>query len=184
MDNFLLIPKNEELERFSQQLGFSHTFFLEKDFVLITSNNPKEALKLIQQAKSRKLLTIYRPSSEELLRYVLEKTPVDMVLGAEYFHPHDNLHYPRSGLDQILCKIAAERGKIIAFSFADILNAANQPQLLRRMMFNISLCQKYKVKMLFSTFAQSKWELRAAHDLLALWRVLGGRDKEDLMLHD
>lgn len=184
MDSFLLTPENEEIQQFSQQLGFSRTFFLEKDFVLITSNNPKEALKLIQQAKSRKLLTIYRPSSEELLRYVLEKTPVDIILGAEQIHPHDNLHYPRSGLDQILCKIAAERGKTIAFSFADILKAQNQPQLLRRMMFNISLAQKYKVKMLFSTFARDKWELRAAHDLLALWRVLGGKGKEDLMLHD
>ncbi len=184
MDNFLLIPENEEIQQFNQQLGFSRTFFLDNGFVLITSNNPKEALKLIQQAKSRKLLAIYRPSSEELLRYVLEKTPVDMVLGAEYLHSHDNLHYPRSGLDQILCKITAERGKIIAFSFANILRAQNQPQLLRRMMFNISLCQKYKVKMLFSTFAQDKWELRSAHDLLAFWRVLGGRGKEDLMLHD
>ncbi|MEK6950313.1 MAG: hypothetical protein AABX13_01150 [Nanoarchaeota archaeon] len=182
MDNFLLMSKNEELERFSQQLGFSRTLFLDKDFTIITSNSAKEALKLIQQGKSKKLLTIYRPPSEELLRYVLEKTPADLVLGTEHINPHDHLHYPRAGLDQVLCKIAAERGKVVAFSCSEILNAVNQPQLLRRMMFNLTLCQKYKVKMLFSTFARDKWEMRSAHDLLALWRVLGGKGKHDLML--
>lgn len=182
MDNFLLMPKSEELETFSRQLGFSRTLFLDKDFIIITSPSAKETLKLIPQAKSKKLLTVYHPRSEELLRSVLEKTPVDMVLGVEQIHPHDHLHYPRAGLDQILCKIAAARGKVIAFSFHDILNAGNRPPLLRRMMFNIDLCQKYKVKMLFSTFAGDKWEMRAAHDLLALWRVLGGKGKQDLML--
>ena len=40
-----------------------------------------------------------------------------IVFGIEKIHPKDSLHYPKSGLDPVLCKIAADRGKIIGFSF-------------------------------------------------------------------
>ncbi len=182
MDNFILLPKSTELEQLSTQLGFTRTLFLHRDIALITEKNAKEALKQIQQARQQKLLTVYKPVSEELLRFVLEKTPVEMVLGAEQIHGQDALHYPRAGLDQIVCKIAADKGKILAFSGSDLLKARDRSQLLGRMIFNIGLCQKYNVKMFFSTFAQDKWELRAAHDLLALWKVLGGKGKQDLVL--
>lgn len=177
MDNLVLMERSREVESLGKELGFSRTFFLHEDVVLLESKSRKE---LLQRSRKGKLL-LYRPPTEELLRFALEKSPIRLVVGQELLHEKDSLHYPRSGLDQVLCKIAAEKHKIICFSFAEILNSSNRPQLLARMMFNVKLCRKYKVRVFFSTFARDRWELRSAKDLQAFWRMLGG-EKKSLVL--
>ena len=180
MDNIVLMPENEEIEALSRQLGFTRALFPGKDFILLETTSKKEILDAVHKSKGKPLF--YRATDEETTRFVVEKTPLKFIFGLENMNPKDSLHYVRGGLDQVLCKIAAEKGKIIAFSFADLLKAENKGQLLARMMFNIKLCQKYKVKMYFGTFAGQKMELRAAKDLEAVWRVLGGKGKEPLQL--
>ena len=183
MDNVLLLRKIEKLEKLSKELGFSKTFFLE-DFSLIEEENNKVLLKKIQQAKQQKKISICIPKTEETLRFLLEKTPADMILGVENIHPKDSVHYPRSGLNQVLCNLAAEKNKIIAFSFRDILQVQGmqRSKLMNRMMFNIKLCQKFKVKMFFSNFSSATEEMRSARDLLSFWQLLGGRKKEEMEL--
>lgn len=175
MDNFLLMKWNPELEELSKLLGFAKTYFLGKDLVLV-SGSRKEILQKSRQAKQKKLLAAYEAevNEEDKLRFVLEKTPVDLVLGVERVNLKDNLHFRRSGLDQVLCRIAADRGKIIGFSFSRLLNANNRALVMGRMMFNAKLCRKYKVINLFSNFSVEKMEMRSAKDLEAFWRVLGG----------
>ena len=112
-----------------------------------------------------------------MLRFALEKTSVDIVMGMENINPRDSVHFVRGGLDQVTCKIAKERGKIIAFSFSDVLNSRDRGKLLARIMFNIKLCKKYKVKMLFSNFSTSLNEIRSAKDLQGFWKVLGKINK-------
>lgn len=170
MQNFALMQKSKELEEFSVSLGFEKTLFLDADFVLVKSKQ--------EMLKPNKKLTIYEAESEkkeaeELLRFALEKSKVNIVFGLEKIHPRDSVHFVRGGLDQILCKIAAERGKTIGFSFSEVLNAEEPRKILKRMAFNIGLCRKYGVKMLFSTFARNKNEFRSARDLEAFFRVLG-----------
>jgi len=58
------------------------------------------------------------------------------------------------------------------------LNSLNGPVMIGRIKQNIKLCRKYKVKMLFFTFAQNKYEMKGAQDLLSLLRVLGMTGKE------
>lgn len=174
MDNYLLIPHSEEAENLSRKLGFSRTLFLHEDLELVEGSDYKKLLSAIAKAKSAKKITVHRAHDERSLRFVLEKTPVDIILGMELIHPKDSLHYPRSGLNQVLCKIAAARGKIIAFSVSDLLRAdENRPQLLRRMGFNIMLCRKYKVQFMVNNFSREVWEMRSAHDLKVVERVLG-----------
>jgi len=177
MDNLILLPKNQEFEELSAKLGFSRTLFLETDAVIIEAKTKKELLLKTNRAVSKKLLTLYKPPTEDLLRFALEKTPISMVLGIEHIHPKESTHFVRGGLDQILCKIAAEKDKIIAFSFSDILNSPQRSKLLARMMFNIKLCKKYKVKVFFSNFSMEQMEMRSARDLLSFWNVLGGAGK-------
>ena len=98
---------------------------------------------------------MFRAESEELFRFALEKTTIDIVFGQELINPKDSLHFPRGGLDQITCKIAKEKEKTIAFSFSDILGSGNKGRLLGRIRFNLQLCRKYKVKMLFSNFSEN-----------------------------
>jgi len=178
MHNLILTKETKELLELSKKLGFTKTMFLEKDFVLIKAKSKKELLKEIGRAKRK--LTIYETESEEFLRFALEKTKIDLIYGMELINPRDSVHFVRGGLDQITCRIAAEKDKIIAFSFSEILNAKKKDKIIARMKFNIKLCKKYKVKMYFSTFAKNENELRSAQDLFAFWKVLGGRTKKEL----
>lgn len=174
MQNILLMKRTEEIKEFSKQLGFKETLFLE-NITIIEEKTKKELLKKINRAKNK--LTIYKPSSEEMLRFVLEKSKIDAILGMENINLKDSMHYVRGGLDQISCKIAAEKGKIVAFSFNEILNSKNRSRLLARMRLNIKLCRKYKVKTIFSNFAKSRNEIRSAKDLEAFRKIL---EKEKL----
>ena len=128
----------------------------------------KEAL----HGKRNHKTVIYSPRSEETLRFAIEHTSTDIILGAEQIHPKDTVQYPRSGLDPVLCKIAAEKGKTVGFSFSDVLNAKHPERLLARMKLNLSLCQKYNVPILFSNFSISPDELRSKADLWAFLKML------------
>ena len=137
-----------------------------EDYLILTGGTKKEVLKKTRASKKK---VVYRPVTEEMLRFVIEKVPVDIVLGAELINPKDSVHFVRGGLDQITCKIAAKNAKTIGFSFEDILNTKNRPQLMARMSFNLKLCKKYKVKTLFASFSENSY---SANDLAAFSRVL------------
>lgn len=172
MEEYLFMKKSVETEKLALELGFTKVHFLDHDFVILKGKTQKELMKEVEQAKNKKLKTIFKADSEELLRFALEKNGVDIVYGMENVHPKDSLHFVRGGLDQVLCKIAAEKGKTIAFSFAEILNSSDRGRLLARMMFNIKLCKKYKVQIVFASFANYPEEMRSAKDLQALGRIL------------
>lgn len=179
MDNFLLLAQENELSSLSRELGFSRTFFAE-DVVLIPESKPTEILQKAQRARQQKKISLFFPKTEAGLRFALEKAPLDMVLKGEELHLHDSLHYPRSGLNPVLCALAAARKITFAFSFAEILQSPHRARLLTRMLFNVKLCQKYKVRTLFSNFSSQKEEMRSAADLFSFWRLLGGKNKEGL----
>lgn len=172
MINIILTKPNPQIEQLSTQLGFDKTLFLERDFISLEGDNKKAILQSIDRAHSKKQLVIYNASSEDMLRFIIEKTHVDIIMGMEQIYEKDSLHFVRGGLDQILCTFAKKTNKTFGFSFADILHSHNRPQLLRRIMFNISLCQKYKIPVLFSNFSTDISEMRSAKDLAALERVL------------
>lgn len=172
MINILLMKRSKELEELSKNLGFSENWFLDTHFVLLEGRNKKALLQQAQQAKAKKLYVVYKASEEEVLRFVLEKVPVDVVFGIETIHAKDSVHFVRGGLDQILCSIIQNESKTIGFSFSALLNSTERSKLLGRMMFNMKLCQKYNVKTLLSTFANSPWEIRSRKDLEAMGRIL------------
>ena len=164
MHNILLMKKTEQLEKLSSSLGFTSTEFVAP----ITAKTPKELL----NALKIKGLKIYIAHDEKMLRFALEKTNVDIVYGMENINPRDHTHYARGGLDQITCKIAASRGKTLAFSFSEILHSKNKGKLLGRIILNLKLCRKYKVKTIFGNFSTKKEEMRSKKDLAAFRRIL------------
>ena len=173
MEDYVLMKKSAEIEKLASELGFTKVHFLENDFVVLKGKNPKELLKEIRNARDKKLKTAFKANSEEMLRFALEKMPVDIVYGMELIHSKDSVHFVRGGLDQVLCTLAAEKGKIIAFSFTEILNSSERAKLLARIMFNLKLCRKYRVPIAWGSFASTRMEMRSAKDLQALGRVLG-----------
>lgn len=171
MKNIILLPKNPELEKLSRELGFEETLFL-SDVTFLDSSSPKTLMKEAQKAQGKKLLVIYKPVSEELLRFALEKAPVDIVFGLESLLLKDSLHYVKSGLDPVLCQLAAKNHKKIGFSFSEIVNAKDKSRIISRMGFNLRLCKKYGVDYLFSNFSLSPEELRSAKDIRSLEKVI------------
>lgn len=171
MENYLLLNYTAELEQLSKGLGFDKSLFFGRD-LLIVKGNPREILQSCKEAQRQKLLTIYFAENEERLRFVLGKTSVNIVLGMEKIFHKDSLHYPKSGTDQVLAKLAASTGKILGFSCSELLKAKDKSKLMRRMAFNLKLCQKYKIKFIVGNFSLLAEEMRSASDLEALGRVL------------
>ncbi len=122
---------------------------------------------------SKRSLTVVEAKDDGFNREVLERGKAHILIGLEKKQRKDFMHHRNSGLNQVLCKLAKKKKVAIGFSFSEILNARDRPQLLGRMMQNIKLCRKYKVKIVFATFAKNKWEMRAASDMLSLGRVIG-----------
>ena len=128
-----------------------------------------------------KTFNIVEGISEEKNRKAVENKQVDILLAPERIGKKDRLNQRDSGVNDILCKLAKENDVAIGFSFADLLNSKFRAVLLGRMMQNVRLCRKYKVRMVLASFAKDSWEMRAAYDLLAFGQVLGMTPKEATM---
>ncbi|MDP1694611.1 MAG: RNase P subunit p30 family protein [Candidatus Woesearchaeota archaeon] len=125
-----------------------------------------------------KTFNIVEGISEEKNRKAVENKQVDILLAPERIGRKDRLNQRDSGVNDILCKFARDNDVAIGFSFADLLNSKFRAVLLGRMMQNVRLCRKYKVRMVLASFAKDPWEMRTAYDLLAFGQVLGMTPKE------
>lgn len=99
----------------------------------------------------------------------------DVVFGLEDDEREDKTHYRISGLNQVLCRIAAENKVAIGFSFAKILSTfgSKRAKLMGRMMQNIVLCRKFKSPMRVGSFAKDSFSMRSPGDLAAFFQQLG-----------
>src|SRR3989344_8241198 len=83
---------------------------------------------------------------------------LDFIYGLEKISEKDSLHQRASGLNQVYCKLAVKHKIAVAFNLSDILKAKNKAVILGRIMQNIRLCRKYKVKMIIISLAEDKYE--------------------------
>jgi len=155
MNDFVLVKEKVEL-------GFSKVFKV--DVKEIKNKNDIRGLK-------KKDVNIIKGS--RLNREVLENKFVDILLDPYVYIRKDSLHHRNSGLNQVLCKIAHEKGKIIGLSFSEVLKNKKREEILGRIKQIVKLCRKYKIKMVFGSFAKDKWEMRSAKDLLNFAEFLG-----------
>jgi len=135
------------------------------------------AQKNIQKAKKLSDFVLVK-SVPEQDQHTLEKLKPDILFDLELSLKKDHLHFRNSGLNQVLCSLANKHNVTVGFSFSSMLYSKNKPQLFGRIMQNIKLCRKYKVKTVFASFAQKPMEMRAAHDLIAFAVVLGMHPSE------
>ena len=133
--------------------------------------------KQVDKAKKLSSFVIIK-ANEDKNRHYLEKSKVDMVFDFEASAKEDFLHSRRGGLNHITARIAHDKGKMVGFSFSSVLNSFNRPRLLGRVMQNIKLCRKYKVKVFTGSFATNPYGLRSSHDLKAFFITLGMEPKE------
>ena len=143
----VLIQKSTDVELFARKLGFT---------------------KIIFQNEMKNLKILYIPDYNKK-RQAVERKQVNILLNPHLITSKDSLHYRRSGLDQVLCSMMHNNNIAMAFTFDSMNNHIE----IGRVMQNITLCRKYKVKVLFFTFAKNMYELRARLDIIAFLETLG-----------
>jgi RNase P/RNase MRP subunit p30 len=108
------------------------------------------------------------------LRAVKDKR-TDILVGCELIKEKDPLHWRASGLNQVLVKWAKKNEVAIGFSLSSVLGVSGVTRgiILGRMMQNVRLCRKYKVRMVMCSFARDIFGLRNVSDMQSFGRVLG-----------
>ncbi len=140
---------------------------MEKKFFIYETNFDK-ARKLIKENQGKKI--IFSSNNDELNRKILEKENVDILLlnqeGRKDFHRQRN-----SGFNQVMAKLAKKKNVIIGINLDEIIKSSEKEKakILARIMQNIMICNKNKLKMKFIY----KTQKRDIHDLKALGVVLG-----------
>ncbi|VVB80885.1 Ribonuclease P protein component 3 [uncultured archaeon] len=164
--------KNEqEFVEMAKKLGIQELIFVykdRKDFCTGTNAllvEPKD----VRKTHDKKTMAICAASREAIER------EADIVYGFELLEIREHTHYRASGMNQVLCKLAADKKVKIGFSFSSILNSYGQKRaiLMGRMAQNIMFCQKYKTPMKMASFATNPYEMRAEAELKAFFRQLG-----------
>src|SRR3989344_1906090 len=145
--DLVLMEDNKQAIELARKLGFNKPFF-------------KNEIKKLGMFE-------FKEYSEK--RNAIEGKKVKILLNPHLVSAKDSLHYRNSGLDHILCNEMAKNNVAMAISFDKVNNYIE----IGRVMQNIRLCRKYKIKMLFFTFADNLYGLRAKTDLTAFLEILG-----------
>lgn len=103
---------------------------------------------------------------------------LDFIYGLEVISQKDTFHQRASGLNQVYCKLAVRNKIAVAFNLRDIFYAKDKYVVLGRVMQNIRLCRKYKVKMMIISLAEDEYGMRNPMDLISLGISLGMTAKE------
>lgn len=180
----IVFPKNNEGEftQLAEKLQIDGICFAYPFTDKKAIHGIKESLSKLQQETKIKLAAAFTASGTKIYkihesgelaiaeaaensRDTIAKYSPNIAYNLELSSRKDFAKVRNSGLDKPTCQFARESNVIIAFSFSTILNAANQQQLIGRIMQNIRLCKKYKVKTAIASFASEPYEMRSPHEL-------------------
>ena len=186
----VVIPENNEKEflEVASRLGIKKIYFL-YDFDeydkqrlaglgLIDKKIRIEFGFIVNQKNFKKAINHSRflvAKSSDKDRFFIESNKIKMIYGFEELHKRDYLHQRASGLNHIICEIARQNNVAVGFSYSSLLGKSEQTSslIIGRIMQNIRMCQKYKVKTIIGSFSHKPFELRAPHDMITLFNLLG-----------
>lgn len=175
----IAFPKNNEAEfvELASKLGFKKIYFI-YDFDAYLRENIKEKLNSIRNDKNLDIeagFTSFVTKSSDKDRFFIESKKIKLIYGFEELQKKDYLHQRSSGLNHIMCELANKNDVAVGLSYSSLFNKNNliAPLLMGRMMQNISLCKKYKVKTVIGSFSQNPFDMRSPHDIKSLFTVLG-----------
>ncbi|MFC1800807.1 RNase P subunit p30 family protein [Nanoarchaeota archaeon] len=175
----IVFPKNNENEfiKIAKELGYTNLCFVYNlnEFKKATDGNFAGIItdeKNLNKAKKLADFVILQSSDKD--RHLIESGKAEIIFNLETTSRKDFIHHRASGLNQVLCTLLNKKEVAIAFSFNTILKSEGmlRSQIMGRMMQNIRFARKYKFNLLFASFAQSPFEMRAPHDLIAFAETL------------
>lgn len=105
---------------------------------------------------------------------VIQTKKVDILLDPVPLDKKDFLHHKNIGMNQVLCKLAKKNNIAIGISFSQLLGLKKleRAKMLARIKALIKLCQKYKVRVVFASFAKNKYQMRTRKDLTSVLETL------------
>ena len=189
MKTDIVFPDGNEKEfiELAEKLGFDSLIFaydrkkkfyeLEEKQKIKTYNALITEPKKIRAAKKKIDLVIVKSRGDD--REIFERSKPDMIFAIEEKQKRDYMHQKGSGLNDVLSKLAVKNKIILGYSFNSILlSKKKKEKIMGKMMQNIELCRKYKIKMCAASFAKKPYQMRAYHDLVAFFVNLGMHPRE------
>jgi len=134
--------------------------------------------KTIDKAKNKTKIVLLKSSDQDL--HTVEHKSPSILYELEQSPKYDALHQRASGLNHVLARACASNDVAIGFSMQSILSTGPQRRsiIMGRMMQNIKLCRKFKVKMVVASFAKTPGGMRNPADMKSLFTVLGLHPQE------
>ena len=191
----IVIPNNNEegFIKMAEKLGYKELLFLynfeeysEKPQDKATSSkikishgilaNERNIQKINNKFKNKGVFVAIKSSMSN--REIIEKPYANLIFSLEEYGRKDFMHQRGSGLDHILAKLAHDNKVAIGFSVNSMLNSENKHIILGRMMQNIRLCRKYRVKTIIASFAVKPYQMRSPYDIISLFAILGMPQEE------
>jgi ribonuclease P/MRP protein subunit RPP1 len=117
---------------------------------MINTKSIEEARKQIQKLKKQKKKVIVSAQDSEFNRKIVEMPDVDVLLSPEIHERTDKLKQRDSGLNEILCRLAAKNNVKIGVDINKIkkLTDKEKAKALSRISQNIMLCRKTKCSLI------------------------------------
>ncbi len=179
----LIITGEEGAERITERVALAKKLGHKEVLLLFTRHdqrNTKTAARLktraglliTSQEEARKHRKEYDAIVAPPARAFFESRAVTHILNPEASPRRDFLHHRNSGLNQVLLKLAKQRGITLLASTSQLLNNRRPEEKLGRMIQNARFARKYGVAYEVVSGATSQWEQRDAHTLAALNREL------------
>lgn len=198
----IALPKDneEEFVEVASRLGIKKLYFLynfdefdEKIQEKIEKVNGLKGIKvetgfLVNQknlGKASKKSNLLVVISSDKDRFFIDGKKIKLIYGFEMSPKKDYLHQRASGLNHILCELIKKNDIAVGFSYSMLLGKDTKtiPVYIGRLLQNIGLCEKYKVKTIIASFAVNPWEMRPPHDIINLFSLLkmdGRKVKESI----
>ena len=149
------------------------------DIIAFDGNGSRvDILQKVPKHRTPETIVVVQGGDDTVNRDAVSSPNVDILLDPHLGKRRDFMHQRDSGLNHVLCALAKEHNVAIGFSFSAVLRAPTRAKLLGRMMQNIRLCRKYKVRMVIGSFAKSNEDMRNVKDMQAFFKVLGMTGKD------
>ncbi|MFQ5474911.1 MAG: RNase P subunit p30 family protein [Candidatus Nanoarchaeia archaeon] len=164
----IVLPEDNELEliRMAERLGWKRlclAYGKHKDISRFRQQTSIGLLSGIIGDSGSADLIIAKTSDPDKTRSLAERSRINIITGLEASKKHDFMHHRNSGLNHVICRILAENDIVIAFDFSSILDSKGRQRaiLLGRMKQNARFARKYKIGLIFASFASSPLGMRS-----------------------
>lgn len=136
--------------------------------IIIHENNFDKARKLIKENQGKKI--IFSSDNDELNRKILEKEEISILL-LNQAERKDFQKQRNSGFNHVMAKLVKKKNVMIGINLDEIIKSSEKEKarILARVIQNIRICNKNKLKMKFIY----KNQKRNIYDLKSLGLVLG-----------